>query len=157
MKSALINAPALAFPDYSVPFSLHTDTSALGLSAVLMQPDASGKNHPLAYASRTLNQAEANYSVTHQETLAIVWALKHFRDIILRYPITVFTDHAPVIELFNLTGRLARWYLTIQESGPTHSVSITSGSARRLLIVTMIQMMTSPGSCWHFSSNSRRI
>ncbi len=50
------------------------------------------------------------------------WALKHFRDIILGYPITVFTDHAAVTELFkgrNLTGRLARWYLTIQEFNPT--------------------------------------
>ncbi len=123
LKSALINAPALSFPDYSVPFSLYSDASALGLGAVLMQPDTRGKNHVIAYASRTLNQAEANYSVTHQETLAIVWALKHFRDIILGCPITVFTDHVPVTELFkgrNLTGRLARWYLTIQEFGPTY-------------------------------------
>ncbi len=66
LKSALINAPALAFPDYSVPFSLYTDASALGLGAVLMQPDARGKNHAIAYARRTFNQAEANYSVTHQ-------------------------------------------------------------------------------------------
>ncbi len=118
LKPASINAPALAFPDYSVPFSLYKDASALGLGAVLMQPDTPGKNHAIAYASRTLNQAEANYSVTHQETLAIDWALKHFRGIILGYPITVFTDHAPVTELFkgrNLTGRLARWYLTIQD------------------------------------------
>ncbi len=122
MKSALINAPALAFPDYSVPFSHYTDASALGFGAVLMQPDTRGKNHAIAYASRTLNQTEANDSVTHQETLAIVWVLKHFKDIILRYPITVFTDHAPVIEFFkgrNLTCRLSRWYLTIQEFWPT--------------------------------------
>ncbi len=83
------------------------------------------KNLAIAYASHTLNQAEANYSVTHQETLGIVWALKHFRDIILRYPFTVFTDHAPVTELFegrNLTGRLARWYLTVQEFGTSFKV-----------------------------------
>ncbi len=78
LKSALINAPALTFPNYSVPLSLHTDASTLGLGAVLMQPDAFCKNHAIAYASRTLNQAKAYYFVTHQETLAIVWALKHF-------------------------------------------------------------------------------
>ncbi len=72
LKSTLINVPTLAFPDYSVSFSLYTDASALGLGAVLMQPDARGKNHAIAYASRTLNQAQANYSVTHQETLTIV-------------------------------------------------------------------------------------
>ncbi len=46
----------------------------------------------------------------------------HFRDSIPGYPITVFTDHATVTELFkdrNLTGRLECWYLTIQEFNPT--------------------------------------
>ena len=122
LKYALTNAPVLAFPDYKAPFVLYTDASALGLGAVLMQTDARGKNRVIAYASRTLNPAESNYSVTHQETLAVVWALKHFRDIILGYDITVYTDHAAVTELFkgrNLTGRVARWYLTIQEFNPT--------------------------------------
>ncbi len=86
-----------------------------------MQQDARGKNYVIAYASRVLNSAEFNYSVTHLETLAVVWALKHFKDIVLGYPITVYTDHAPVIELFkgkNLTGRVARWYCTMQEFSP---------------------------------------
>ncbi len=46
----------------------------------------------------------------------MLWALKHFRDIILGFSITVFTDHAAVTELFK---GLARWYLTIQEFNPT--------------------------------------
>ncbi len=56
------------------------------------------------------------------ETPAVVWALKLFRDIILGYPFTVYTDYAAVTELFkgkNLNGRLARWDLTIQEFAPT--------------------------------------
>ncbi len=76
-----------------------TDASALGLGAVLMQPDARGRNRAIAYASWTLTPAESDYSVTHQETLTIVWALQHFRDIILDYPITVYTDHAAVVDL----------------------------------------------------------
>ncbi len=54
------------------------------------------------YMSRTPNQAESNYSMTHQETLAVVWALEHFRGIILGYPIIVFTDHAAVTELLKV-------------------------------------------------------
>ncbi len=89
-----------------------------------MQQDDRGKNRVIAYASRTLNSAECNYSVTDKETLAVVWTLKHFREVIFGYPVTVFTDHAAVPELFrskgrNLSGRLARWYLTIQEFHPT--------------------------------------
>ncbi len=107
---ALTNAPVLAFPDYEAPFTICTDAFALGLGAVLMQCDERGKNHVIAYGNRVLNAAEANYSVTHLETLAVVWALKHLKNIVLGYPITIYTDHAAVTELFkgkNLTGRLA--------------------------------------------------
>ncbi len=78
----------------------------------------------IAYASRTLNSPECNYSVTDKETVAVVWALKHYREVIFGYPVTVFTDHAAVTEIFrskgrNLSGRLTRSYLTIQEFLPT--------------------------------------
>ncbi len=72
-KFALTNSPVLAFPD-TAPFILYTDASALGLGVVLMQTNEWGKNRVIGYASTTLNSAESNYSVTHQETLAIVWA-----------------------------------------------------------------------------------
>ncbi len=122
LKAALINAPILAFPDNKHPFFMYMGITALGVGAVLMQLNARGKHRSVAYASRAVNQAEYNYSVTHQETLAVVWALRHFWDIILGYPITVFTDHAAVTELLigrNLIDRLARWYLTILEFNPT--------------------------------------
>ncbi len=76
-----------------------------------MQPDQRGKLHAIAYASRTLNQAEENYTVTHLEALAVVWAVKKFRNILYGYKITIFTVHAPFTHLFkskNLQGRLER-------------------------------------------------
>ena len=69
-----------------------------------------GKNHAISFASSTLNVPEVNYSVTHQEALAVGWALNKFRDMILGYPITVYTEHATVTNLFkgrNVSGRLA--------------------------------------------------
>ncbi len=92
-----------------------------------MQTDARGNNRVIAYASRKLNAAESNYSVTHQETLAVVWALHHFRDIIFGYPVQVYTDHAAITELFkgrNLTGRLERWFLIIQEYRPCEGYAL---------------------------------
>ena len=68
LKIALINASVLAFLDYKAPLIVYTGASALGLGAVLMQEDARDKNCAIAYASKTLNSTEANYSVTHQET-----------------------------------------------------------------------------------------
>ncbi len=75
-----------------------------------MERDKSGKKHVIAFASRVLTAPEKNYSATHLEAVAIVWALKHFRDIVMGYKIVVFTDHAAITDLFkgnNLYGRLA--------------------------------------------------
>ncbi len=52
----------------------------------------------------------------------MVWALRHFKDLIYGYPIHVKTDHVAVVELFNqkhLSGKLARWSLIIQDFNPT--------------------------------------
>ncbi len=75
IKTALVSAPVLQFPDYSKPFTVFTDASRVGLDAVLMQSDSRGKLGPITYASRRLNRAESNYSTTDLECLAIVWGL----------------------------------------------------------------------------------
>ncbi len=80
------------------------------IGAVLMQTEEN-KRHVIAYASRVLTAAKSKYSVTHLEAFTVAWALKHFRDIIFGYPITVYTGQTAVTELFhgkNFTGRLAR-------------------------------------------------
>ncbi len=122
LKHVLTHTPVLAFPDYKKPFILSTYASSLGVGAMLMQASESQRPHRIAYASRVLNSAESKYSVTHLEALGVVWALKHFRDIIYGYPITVYTAQSAVTQLFrekDLTGRLARWYLTVMQFEPT--------------------------------------
>ncbi len=122
LKDALTHSPILAFPDYKLPFTMCTDASALGISAVLMETEEGEHPHAIAYGSFVLTSVESKYSITHLEALAVVWALHHFIDIIFGYPITVCTYHIAVTLLFhgkNLTGRLGRWYLTIQQFEPT--------------------------------------
>ncbi len=64
-----------------MPLSLRS----LVLGAVLMKKNARGKQRAVAYASRTMNQAESKYFLTQQVTVA----LEHFRDIILGLRVTV--------------------------------------------------------------------
>ena len=124
LKSALCSAPILAIPDFTKDFILCTDASGYGCGAVLMQKDPSGKHRVIAYASKLLNKAQQNFDVTNRESYAIIWALRHFRELILGYNVHVFTDHYACTEIFkgdNLTGKFARWQLTIQEFNPRFS------------------------------------
>ncbi|XP_076030857.1 uncharacterized protein LOC143019042 [Oratosquilla oratoria] len=58
------------------------------------------KPGPIAYAIRTLNKQEQNYSATDIEVLVVVYTLKHFKEIILGYDIHVYKDHRPILQLF---------------------------------------------------------
>ncbi len=116
LKERLTSSPVLIFPDYKQEFILCTDASDIGLGGILMQ-ERNGNPHPIAYASRLCTSAEKNYSITERETLAVIYCLEHFRDIILGYKIRVWTDHTAIQNLFkhkNLRGRIARWFVTLQ-------------------------------------------
>jgi len=64
----------LAHPDFNRDFYIQTDASKLGLGAELFQLDQCGERQTIAFASRTLNMAEQNYSITEMELLSIVYA-----------------------------------------------------------------------------------
>ena len=94
------------------------DANLLGLVAILAQKQGDGQVHPVAYASRTLNPQEKNYGITEMETLAVIWAAKHFRPYLLGHHCTVFTDHSACMSLLNSphpSAKLARWAMCIQE------------------------------------------
>ena len=101
IKSSLCSPPCLAYPDFEKPFQLHCDASRVGLGAALYQADESGKLHPVAYASRTLNATERNYSAYKLEFLALKWSIT----VKFAYYLTgnaefkVFTDHNPLVYL----------------------------------------------------------
>ena len=74
--------------------------------------------HVIYYASKTLDNAQSNYSTTEKELLAIVFALEKFRQYLLGAKVIIYTDHAAIKHLLTKKDskpRLIRWMLLIQE------------------------------------------
>ena len=118
LKELLTTSPILVLPDFQRDFMLETDASGQGLGAVLAQKQGDGLIRPIAFASRTLQPHERNYSITELEGLGVVWAMKHFRHYLYGHKCEVFTDHEALKSLLNTphpSGKLARWGLTLQE------------------------------------------
>lgn len=116
LKCLIMTAPVLHRPHPEGQFIIHTDASDTGLGAVLLQ-EIDEEEKVLEFASRSLSQAERNYSVTERECLAVVWAIKKFRQYIEGYPLRVVTDHSSLKwlqSIKNPTNRLARWALELQ-------------------------------------------
>lgn len=116
-KDILTTTPILQYPDFTKEFILTTDASIHAIGAILSQGEI-GKDLPIAYASRTLNKAETNYSTIERELLAIVWAVKHFRPYLFGRKFKIVTDHKPLTWLFSIKdpgSRLVRWRLKLEE------------------------------------------
>ncbi|KAJ9558232.1 hypothetical protein OSB04_012846 [Centaurea solstitialis] len=117
LKRHLTNAPIMVPPDWDQPFEIMCDASDYAVGAVLGQRK---NNHfqPICYASRTLNDAQENYTTTEKELLAVVFAIEKFRSYLVLSKIIVYTDHSALKYLFakpDAKPRLIRWILLLQE------------------------------------------
>ena len=116
LKECLSTPPVLQYPNFSDnnEFHLYTDASGFALGSILCNKD----NRPIAYASRTLNKAELNYPTIEKEMLAIVWSVKYFRPYLFGKRFKIFSDHRPLVYLFNMSNpssRLTKFRLILEE------------------------------------------
>ncbi|XP_050125053.1 uncharacterized protein LOC126602262 [Malus sylvestris] len=133
LKDMLTSAPIIVPPDWSLPFELMCDASDYALGAVLGQRKDK-RPHAIYYASRTLNDAQLNYSTTEKELLAVVFALDKFRSYLLGTKVIIYTDHAALKYLFTkkeAKPRLIRWMLLLQE----FDIEITIASSTLLIFM----------------------
>lgn len=89
----------------ALPVTLACDASPIGIGAVLSHK-VDGMERPVAFASRSLTQAEQNYSQLDREALAIYWALHKFYEYVFARKFTLITDNRPLYHIFNENSKL---------------------------------------------------
>lgn len=100
LKEHLVFSPVLQQPDFSKPFELHTDASSLAVGAALIQRDADGTPHVVAYYSHKLRDPDSRYPAIDCEALAVVESLRVFDSYLYGRKFIVYTDHRPLVYVF---------------------------------------------------------
>lgn len=96
----------MAFPDFSRPMYINTDTSGIAISGELFQILENNESATLGYASMTLKAPETRYTATEIEVL-LVYCCAKFRQYIPGNKTIVQTDHHALT--FLTQCRLTNW------------------------------------------------
>lgn len=117
LRKCFLEAPLLAYPDFSKEFKVTVDASHMACGAVLSQEHDDG-DRPILFLSRTFKKGEANKPIIEKELLAIHFALQSLRPYLYGTKFTVFSDHKPLIYLYKLkspSSKLTRIRLDLEE------------------------------------------
>ena len=117
LKSKLISAPVLSYPDPVKRFILTCDASDTAVGYVLGQKDHQNREYVIAYGGKSLTSDQKKNNTTEKECLAVLCGIEAYRPYLAHGEFDVITDHRALLWLRTAkhTGRLERWALKLQE------------------------------------------
>jgi hypothetical protein len=120
LKKLICEEPVLIQPDQTKPFEVEVDASNYAIGAVLMQQDEKKVRHPVAFFSKTMNEAQRNYDVYNRELLGLHEMFRHWRHYLHQaaHKVKVHTDHANLLFWKNPgdhNRRVARWHTELMD------------------------------------------
>jgi hypothetical protein len=120
LKERICKEPVLMQPDQKKPFEVEVDASNYAIGAVLMQRDDKKILHPVAFFSKTMNEAQRNYDVYNRELLGLLEMFRHWRPYLHQaaHKVKVHTDHANLLFWKNPgehNRRVARWHAELMD------------------------------------------
>ncbi|GJX28580.1 reverse transcriptase domain-containing protein [Tanacetum coccineum] len=114
MKRLIMSLPSLTPPFPEETLYAYLAVSKEAVSAVLLT-DRNGRQCPVQYVSRTLNEAERNYSPLEKLALSLVNMTRRLRRYFEAHPVKVITDQ-PIRNILSRTeasGKLAKYAVEI--------------------------------------------
>lgn len=118
LRKRLTSPPVTVLPDINKPKMLITDASGRWVGAVLLQKEADGEWHPVAFRSNRLTDEQTRWKIVELEAWAAVSAMIEWRDWLVSQPFILITDHR-ALSCFTSSKneppsvRIIRWQETI--------------------------------------------
>lgn len=101
VKKKLMSYEILTHYNPNVQVKMMCDASPTGVGAVLFHAHSHNSKRPIAYASRTLTNAERGYSQLEKEALSLIFGVKSFYQYVFGREFILETDHKPLIFIFD--------------------------------------------------------
>ena len=120
LNEAITHAPILVSPDWKKPFTGHFDVSQLAVGGTLTKLDENGRDRVIAFYSKKLSPAEADYFANDREHLGLISFLERFRCCLEGSTFEIFTDNQVLKHFFSkprLSRKEARWLETLGNFG----------------------------------------
>jgi len=76
LKERFMMEPVLVILDLNKEIRVEADVSDFAMRGVLLMKCKDEKWRPVAYISKSLNEAERNYKIHDKEMLVIIWCLE---------------------------------------------------------------------------------
>lgn len=150
LKNNFINSVCLSHVIPGAQFKVICDASTLGIGGALFQIDKEENKRIISLASRCLTAAEAQYTTTELELLAIVYCVSKFRYYLIGTHFEIVTDHKGLTFLNSTVfhnSRLIRWNLLLQQ----YSYSVTYCKGSENIVADFLSR--NPNSKFHTENN----
>ncbi len=112
IRTALSTEPLLVFPNWKQEFYIFSDASGYSVGGCLAQKYPRVGFRPIAYCGRAMTNSEKAMSISLQEGLAAVYAIKQFLSYVKFSHFFLVTDHMSLKYLFESVeprGMFGRW------------------------------------------------
>ena len=148
VKQTITQSPVLVYYDPNKELTLEVDSSKDGIGACLMQ-----ENRPIAFASKSLTQAEIGYAQIEKELLAILFGCKRFHQYTYGRRVTVHSDHKPISAIMRkpisaAPPRLSRMLLQLQK----YSIDVIHKSGKDIPVSDFLSRSSLPDTFENLSA-----
>ncbi|GFO14106.1 polyprotein [Plakobranchus ocellatus] len=147
-KTMLTSAKLLAQYDPKKQLVISYDVSAYSVGAVPAHELEDNPEHPIAYAARSLNSIERNYTQIDREGLTVTFAVTKLHTYNSGRKVVIYKDHRSLLRLFRegkpipclVSSRIQRWALTLA----AHSYKLCHRAGKQNVHIDVLSRLPLP-------------